>query len=261
MSKSPLDSTSSDFITNYVKSIQWDKRLSREIPFLLKIFQENNNYKNILDLGCGPGFHAKKLAEKDLHVVGVDIDEGAINYANENVLDESLALKFRKGNFIEDPSVLEGSHDAIFSLGNALMIIWSINEIEPLKIFSILANALNPSGGLFFQILNSNNPRKGYVVSKNARNEEIKSNQVLVKHFLPVKDDLYTQFMHIRWKDGDTEIEKEENEVGILKLIPVEKLEVLMREAGFIKFQYFENYQADTFKPNESDSLLCFAQK
>ncbi|MHA1990772.1 MAG: class I SAM-dependent methyltransferase [Candidatus Hodarchaeales archaeon] len=257
--KSPTFS-SVEQVKNYVASIQWDKRLKREIPFLEKLFK-THNYKRIIDLGSGPGFHAKELAKRDLVVKGIDVSEGMTLYANEFVTDPNLNLSFEIGNFLDNENVLSGDWDVIYSLGNAVMIIWSQESVDIQEMFNKISKGLTKNGAFFFQILNSDNPRKGYVVSNIAKNEEKNTNQVLIKHFLPVNDILYTNFITIKWEEGRHEIIKEENEPGQLKLVSLEKLKKHLTNAGFNKFEFYENYNGDPLNKETSDSLLCFAQK
>jgi SAM-dependent methyltransferase len=249
-----------DQVKNYVASIQWDKRLKREIPFLEKLFK-THNYKRIIDLGSGPGFHAKELAKRDLVVKGIDISEGMILYANEFVIDPNLKLSFEIGNFLDNENVLSGDWDVIYSLGNAVMIIWSQESVDIQEMFNKVSKGLAKNGAFFFQILNSDNPRKGYVVSNIAKSKEFNANQVLIKHFRPTKDILYTHFMTIKWNEGENEISKEENEPGQLKLVSLEKLKNYLNKAGFKKLEFYENYNGNPLNKETSDSLLCFAQK
>ena len=54
--------------------------------------------KNILELGCSDGFGAHILAETASTVLGIDFDDEAINWANENLANEKLLFKI--DNFI-----------------------------------------------------------------------------------------------------------------------------------------------------------------
>ncbi|MHA1475666.1 MAG: hypothetical protein ACTSQ5_10820 [Promethearchaeota archaeon] len=52
----------------YLKIIDWDKRLQREIPVLKEIINSITSNKSkkplkILDIGCGPGIHLLELAK------------------------------------------------------------------------------------------------------------------------------------------------------------------------------------------------------
>ena len=55
----------------------------------------SEKYKDILDLGCGPGLYAERFYDKGYNVTGVDWSERSINYAKEHA-----ALSGRKINYI-----------------------------------------------------------------------------------------------------------------------------------------------------------------
>lgn len=256
-----------DQVKNYVQSVNWEKRLKKEIPFFLDLFKKNN-FTTIADLGCGPGKHAIALAEEDLDITGIDIDEEMIKFANNLPKSNKASdIKFIVENVFENPSHLENKFDFLFTLGNALMIIWS-SKIESdnedqvlLSIFKSLANMLKSGGGLFFQILNSDNPRDGHIVSKISKSDDDK-NQMLVKHFIPIVSEskLYTTFSTLEWDEDNTpQVISTRN--GHLFLVPFEKLKSVIVEAGFSKLKFFENYNGKEFDQKTSDSLMCFAIK
>lgn len=55
----------------------------------------------VLDLGCGTGHNALKLAQRGWKVVGVDWAESAINQANQIAEEKGLAANFHVGNITE----------------------------------------------------------------------------------------------------------------------------------------------------------------
>ncbi len=251
-------------VKNYVKSVNWNKRLDKEIPFLTKLFNKQG-YKKICDFACGPGMHASRLAKtQSFTVTGLDIDENMIAYAKELSKLQALDnLSFQRGNFLAEPQLIEQykeKFDVLYSLGNALMIIWTNSEEPVLEILKRVANFIKPGGGLFFQILNSDAPRSGHVVSKISQNEE-GENQILVKHFLPVEEKLFTTFSTLKWKVNESDIHVADTRKGFLKLVPLEKLKLYLDEAGFTDYVFFENYDGDPLQEEKSDSLLCFAHK
>lgn len=55
----------------------------------------------VLDLGCGPGLYASRIAEKGMRVTGVDISEGSLNYAIAQAKEKALYIEYRIMNFLE----------------------------------------------------------------------------------------------------------------------------------------------------------------
>jgi len=249
--------SSSPKVEDYVRSISWEKRLASEIPFITKIFRERG-YREIVDLGCGPGRHAKALSEMGFSVTGIDSQSSMAEFALKEA-KRSESLQYRVGNFMTNPEILGKERDAIYSIGNTLMIIWSDESTEAPDLFRGLSGALRPGGALFFQVLNSDSPRSGYVVS-NISKDETGLQRISIKHFLPINEWLHTHFLTLKWYDS-SQVTKEESEPGYLRLLPVSELEKLMVNAGFSEFHFWEDYQGGNFNPQTSDSLLCVAIK
>lgn len=266
MSKS-IDETgySKEQVQSYVNSISWEKRLKREIPFLGDLFRKHG-YKNILDLGCGPGKHAIELARNNssFKVTGIDIDEQMIAYAKST--SKESGVEFECIDIFKKPPENESKFDAVYTLGNALMIIWTSfltdeKENGLLEVFQALSHLLKPNGGLFFQILNSDNPRDGHVISKITTVDGNKKH-MLVKHFIPIESEsrLYTTFSTLEWTN-ETEPQIKSTRKSFLHLIPLDSLKTILQKAGFSTFEFFENYAGEPFKKGSSDSLMCFAKK
>ena len=56
---------------DYDALIDWQTRLTREAPFLERALAGIPS-RRLLDLGCGPGHHARLLASRGFDVVGID---------------------------------------------------------------------------------------------------------------------------------------------------------------------------------------------
>jgi SAM-dependent methyltransferase len=52
----------------------------------------------VLDLGCGPGFYARMLAEHGHDVTGIDFSPASIDYAREQAAARSLSCRFELGD-------------------------------------------------------------------------------------------------------------------------------------------------------------------
>ena len=252
-------------VKGYVNSINWDKRLKKEIPFLTNLFKKHD-FHYILDLGCGPGKHAIELS-KEFKVTGIDIDEMMIKYADMISKEKGIdQVEFKTVNVFENPPDLKSKFDALYTLGNALMIIWTSFHVDQkeeriFNVFKSLHSVLKPKGGLFFQILNSDTPRDGHIISKITELSNGQK-QMLIKHFIPVKSEskLYTTFTTIHW-DDNTQPEIKSSRKGFLYLIPLDKLKNILEEVGFTDFEFFEDYSGKIFKKNSSDSLIVFCRK
>ncbi len=55
----------------------------------------------LLDLGCGPGLYASRLARAGLRVTGVDYSQRSIEYARQYARDHALDIEYRYENYLE----------------------------------------------------------------------------------------------------------------------------------------------------------------
>ena len=105
----------------------------------------------ILDLGCGPGLYAERLAQADFQVTGVDFSQNSIDYAISQARVKKLPIQYRCQNY------LELADKALYSA--ALLIYGDLCPLSPEKrarLLAIVRTALKP-GGCF--ILDVTTPR------------------------------------------------------------------------------------------------------
>ena len=105
----------------------------------------------ILDLGCGPGLYAERLAQVGFQVTGVDFSQNSIDYASAQAREKNLPIQYRCLNYLE----LEDQ--ALYSA--VLLIYGDYCPLSPGQRAQLLANvrtALIP-GGCF--ILDVTTPR------------------------------------------------------------------------------------------------------
>src|SRR5690606_12865264 len=55
----------------------------------------------ILDLGCGPGLYAERLAQSGFQVTGVDFSQNSIDYASTQAREKKLLIQYRCQNYLE----------------------------------------------------------------------------------------------------------------------------------------------------------------
>ncbi len=106
---------------------------------------------NILDLGCGPGLYAEKLAKKGHRVTGMDFSANSIRYARESAGRKKLDISYVQQNYLELNE--ENRYDLI------LMIFTDFGVLPPDQRERLLANiyrALKPGGKFIFDVLNDN---------------------------------------------------------------------------------------------------------
>lgn len=103
--------------------VDWNKRLSQEIPSLKKLFQQAGA-KKILDIASSTGEHTIALAKEGFHVVGLETSSVMVQLAEEKrrrlPRHVQARITFIQGGYETSiPHVQSSFHAAIF-MGNAL---------------------------------------------------------------------------------------------------------------------------------------------
>ena len=58
--------------------------------------------RKVMDLGCGPGLYAQRLAQRGAQVTGIDFSENSIAHARSAAAAAGLAIDYRIANYLED---------------------------------------------------------------------------------------------------------------------------------------------------------------
>lgn len=109
------------------------------------------NRLNILDLGCGPGLYAEKLAERGHLVTGMDFSSNSIQYAKESANMKKLDISYLQQDYLEFEE--ENKYDLI------LLIFTDFGVLTPDQRSTLLGKiyrALKPGGAFVFDVLNEN---------------------------------------------------------------------------------------------------------
>jgi SAM-dependent methyltransferase len=82
----------------YRRALYYDIALARDVTreteFLLAVFQNHAPHplRSVLEIGCGPGYHARALARKGLAVSALDISEPMIELARSYAALEDVSV-------------------------------------------------------------------------------------------------------------------------------------------------------------------------
>ena len=120
----------------------------------------------ILDLGCGPGLYAEKMAVKGHTVTGMDFSANSISYARGSADCKGLGITYLHQDYLELDD--ENRYDLI------MMIFTDFGVLIPEERERLLKNirrALKPGGRFIFDVLNENFPVKE-AGAKNWESEE-----------------------------------------------------------------------------------------
>lgn len=84
----------------YQRAVYYDIALSRdvstEIDFIQQIYRHltGSELTSVLDLACGPGYHARCLARRGIRAVGLDLFTPMIDLAKEHALQEKVTVEW-----------------------------------------------------------------------------------------------------------------------------------------------------------------------
>ncbi|MBN2527803.1 MAG: class I SAM-dependent methyltransferase [Deltaproteobacteria bacterium] len=104
---------------------------------------------DILDMGCGPGLYAERLAKAGHRVTGVDVSENSTAYARTLAAKERIDVSFRTQDY------LALSDESAFDL--VILIYTDLGVLLPEARETVLENvyrALRPGGIFIFDVLN-----------------------------------------------------------------------------------------------------------
>ena len=104
-------------------------------------------YRNLLDLGCGPGIYAEEFHKAGYQVSGMDISERSINYAKESAADKKLPITYYHQNFFTMDFAEQ------FDLVTLIYFDFCVNSTEDrAKTLQNIYMALKPGGLLIIEL-------------------------------------------------------------------------------------------------------------
>ena len=133
-----------------IQNMSWVEDTKEEVNFLVDQLKLQGNEK-ILDLACGFGRHSLELARRGYDVTGIDITSEYIEYATEQAKKEGLKAKFLCMD-IREVNMKE-KFDVVINMADGA-IGYLENDMENMKIFEVVSNALKKGGKHFMDIMN-----------------------------------------------------------------------------------------------------------
>lgn len=183
------------------KSKAWDWEVGVE-PIWLNPSEEsyyiaqkwkNNDYKTILDLGCGLGRHSIYFAKQGFDVSAIDLSEYGVSHLKQWSERENLTIQTTVGDMLKLPFE-DNAFDCIFSFH----VVSHTDSQGILQIISEIKRVLKPGGELFITLCS-----KETWAFKDANFPKIDENTVLktddgpekeIPHFYVSLDDVLTLF-------------------------------------------------------------------
>lgn len=129
--------------------IVFNRDVSREVEFVTALYrrQTGRDLESVLELACGPGYHARAFARRGVRAVGLDLREEMIDFARAEAGKETgdldwLAGDMRDFRLSKPVSVALSMFDAIDCL---------LTNDEIIRHFRAVATNLEPSGMYFLE--------------------------------------------------------------------------------------------------------------
>jgi SAM-dependent methyltransferase len=136
---------------DYDQMIGFDDRLEKEAVIFRKIF-DRFPAKNILDTGCGTGFHSIVFALLGKNVTAIDNSAAMLAKARENSRQWQASPEFIKADFLNFNRQIKIQFDAIYCLGNSFAHL--LTAAERRNVLRNFKQALTPQGYVFLQVMN-----------------------------------------------------------------------------------------------------------
>lgn len=97
----------------YRRALYYDIALRREVgretAFINDVFRQHTgrNLESVLEIGCGPGYHARALAQRGLRVAGLDVSGPMIELAREHSAVDSSDVQWMEADmrsfYLDEP--------------------------------------------------------------------------------------------------------------------------------------------------------------
>ena len=243
----------------YDRSINWDARLKRELPFILDALSESGGTR-VLDMACGSGRHSVALALEGADVVGFDSSTSMIQAAKKLAAENGVAARFMVADMTNLETVLKEKFDLIVCLGNSLALVPSLLEVK--KLLSAVHSLLNSKGIFVAQVLNFEQIKKTksrFFQPKGGVTSE--GDQVIFARF----------FTHLKPEESTTLVltsfvkssEGWSTTISLQSVLQLdqEALTQAVRAAGFGQFDVYSDYRSNPFTGTEHRNLVIKTRK
>ncbi len=243
----------------YDRSINWDARLGRELPFILNALSESGGNR-ILDMACGSGRHSVALALKGADVVGFDSSTAMIQAAKELAAENGVEIRFMVADMTNLETILKEKFDLIICLGNSLALVPALQEAK--NLLSAVHSRLNSDGVFVAQVLNFEQIKKTksrFFQPKGGVTSE--GNLVIFARFFnhlePEESTTLVLTSFVKSSEGWSTIISSQS---VLQL-DQEVLTQAVRAAGFGQFEAYSDYGGNPFASTEHRNLVIKARK
>jgi SAM-dependent methyltransferase len=239
---------------HYNLLIDWKKRLSREIPFLMSYFDAHITVESsILSVGCGTGRHLTEIQKLcKCKITGIDIDASMIAEA-EQMIPEG---KFIAGDFVKDEKLPNQAFDLIFSLGNSIGLIASNSTF--LEIIRKLKTLLKSEGILIFQLLNTMKERDGWSPPRTITTKD--GEYIFLRGFQTSEDYVHPEIITLFRSNNLEEYNLVTTGRANIPRITAKDMVNILKQNTFKNIDVYGDYKKRSFDPSSSLDMIFVAR-
>ena len=233
-------------LANYYDRIYHWKDYEKEADFVDHIMKKFSiNGKNILDVACGTGTHAKLLKERGYSIEGLDINEEMLEVAKRKV----KGAKFLKGDMKDFK--LNKKFDAVLCLFSG--IAYNRNKTELQKTIHNFYSHLKGHGVLIldthFQKENLKDGHSGIDIFDAGRLKIARLSNSRVRN-----SELKINFVYLIKEKDKIDFDVDQHCLGVFASKEVQNV---MKKVGF-KTYIFSNFTKELYKKGSKETNLVF---
>lgn len=128
----------------YYYDIAFKRDVSREVDFIAAVYRQQTGkaLQSVLDIACGPGYHARTAARRGIRAIGLDLRPEMVAFARDQALAEGVEVTWLAADMRHFQ--LESPVDMALSMFDGLDALLTNEEI--IQHFQTIAANLQPAG-------------------------------------------------------------------------------------------------------------------
>ena len=244
-------------LAEYYDVMHQHRNYSKECQFADKLVQKYcPGTKHILDIGCGTGEHAIRMAQLGYEVTGIDLSPDMINIAKEKAKRAGLSIEFRCINLHELNTV--GEFQAAYCLGYTFLYMTTYSEV--ISFFTAVNKALLPQGVFLVDFINGWSLIEAFHRDKFIYRQE----NTTIFHFEQPSLDKKRRIKHIEFyylidhHDGQVKTVFAEED---LRIFFDDEVKMLLSNCGFKHIESFSDYNLETNSSDVPYIIIVAGQK
>ena len=251
------------FSENYDRFVNWDERLSSEIPFLVSeiahLEPKDGEKISILDAACGTGQHAIALQDQGFDCAGADFSSEMVRIAKQNAKKSKYEIPFIQAGFGEYSNAFgKNAFDGLVCLGNSLPHV--LDEYGLANTFTDFKAIMRKGGKLIIQNRNFDKvvaERLRFMTPQTFRKDD--GTWIFARFYDFTPDGRLTFNVQIL---TSREGEDFQQQVVRTRLWPMGKdlLCEFLKQAGYINLKLYGDLEGSDFDIDESPNLVITAR-